>query len=248
MSNEIEETTQPEPEKPTPAPPTPISELEEVIVREYPKTILFYPMLFISLILALTNWVLGITVLPLNPTLYWNLTYTLTFIWFFLFFFNLLVVTFEFGKNVIVILALIIVVIILVAALFLTLYGFVPLMNPALLNLYVNFNSLLAFVLIFLFVIFMAWIKTRIYYFRITPNEIIYKKGIMGDVERYGTTNVMVHKEIRDVFEYLLFRSGRLTFTIPGRKTAIVLDNIPNINNVETKILYLLRRIDVDID
>jgi hypothetical protein len=43
-------------------------------------------------------------------------------------------------------------------------------------------------------------------------------------------------------------RSGRLTITIPGRKTAIMLDNIPNINTVETKILLLLRRIEVDID
>ncbi|MFW9831347.1 MAG: hypothetical protein ACFFD8_06190, partial [Candidatus Thorarchaeota archaeon] len=63
-----------------------------------------------------------------------------------------------------------------------------------------------------------------------------------------GTSNVMVHKEICDLFEYLLFRSGRLTFTVPGRTTAIVLDNVPNINGVENKILHLLRRIEVDID
>jgi hypothetical protein len=58
----------------------------------------------------------------------------------------------------------------------------------------------------------------------------------------------MFYKEIPDIFEYLLLRSGRLTFTIPGRKTTIVMDNVPNINGVEKKVLVLLRRIEVDID
>ncbi|MFX1564120.1 MAG: hypothetical protein ACFFDP_12520, partial [Promethearchaeota archaeon] len=86
------------------------------------------------------------------------------------------------------------------------------------------------------------------YYFRITPNEILYKKGLLGDVERYGTSNVSVHKEIRDLFEYILFLSGRLTITVPGRKLAIVIDNVPRINTVELKIMTLLRRIEIDID
>jgi len=82
----------------------------------------------------------------------------------------------------------------------------------------------------------------------VTPNEIIYKKGILGDVERYGTSNVMFHKEIVDIFEYLILKSGRLTFTIPGRKTSIVLDTVPRINSIEQQLLSLLRRIEVDID
>jgi len=107
---------------------------------------------------------------------------------------------------------------------------------------------MLAFILIFGLVILIAWIRSRIYYVKIFHNEIVFKKGILGDVERYGTTNVMFYKEIPDIFEYLLLRSGRLTFTIPGRKTTIVMDNVPNINGVEKKVLVLLRRIEVDVD
>lgn len=248
MSEETNETPLiPEAEKakePMQIPPS--IELQEVTVREYPKTIVFYPMIFVSLIIGSLMYLMPVFVF--DPTLLTNLLNTLTFIWLILFLFNLLVVTFEFGKHIVVALALIIVIAVLIVALAMTIYGYFPWINPANLQLFINPQALIAFFIIFSFVIFLSWIKTRMYYFRITPNEIIYKKGILGDVERYGTSNVMVHKEIIDLFEYLLLRSGRLTFTVPGRKTAIVLDNVPNINSAENKILQLLRRIEVDID
>ena len=237
----IEESSQPEELK------EPIKEIQDVTVREYPKTVLFYPMVLISLILGLLVFVIPVIFIA-DPVLAQSLLYTVTFIWFVLFFFNLLVVTFEFGKSIVVALALILVIIVLIIALVFTLYGYVFVLNPSTLRLFMSVEAYLGFFVVFVFVIFLSWIKTRMYYFKITPNEIIYKKGIMGDVERYGTSNVMVHKEIRDLFEFFLLRSGRLTITVPGRKTAILLDNIPNINSVEKDILYLLRRIEVDID
>jgi hypothetical protein len=172
----------------------------------------------------------------------------LTFIWLVIFFFNLLLVTFDFGKNFIVAIILVIVIAVLAVALYASSTGSLPIFDPSNLGLVINANSMLAFIAIFCLVIFIAWIRTRIYYVKIYHNEIVFKKGILGDVERYGTTNVMFYKEIPDIFEYLLLRSGRLTFTIPGRKNTIVMDNVPNINGVEKKVLLLLRRIEVDID
>ncbi|MFW9986104.1 MAG: hypothetical protein ACFFDJ_06050 [Candidatus Odinarchaeota archaeon] len=245
MSEENEEITPiTEVEKPI-SPPT---EIQEVTVRGYPKTVLFYPMAFISVVIAAAINLLAFIYLIPDPNFYWRLVYTLTFIWFVLFLFNLLLVTFDIGKNIIVAIALIIVIVILALALYITGTGVFPFIDPSFLGLYININSMFAFFIIFLFVIFIAWIRARIYYFRITSNEIVYKKGILGDVERFGTTNVMFHKEICDIFEYLLLRSGRLTFTIPGRKTTVVLDTVPNVNKVEQQILLLLRRIEVDLD
>ncbi len=243
-----DETFDSEPTLPPEEPPVKESEkeLQEITVREYPKTVLFYPMLFFSLILGLVTYLLPAFIL--DPGIRDSWLFTIAFIWFVLFFFNLLIVTFEFGKSIVVALALILVILALVVILVFNLYGYLFVINPSTLRLFISVEAYLAFFVVFLFVLFLAWIKTRMYYFRITPNEIIYKKGIMGDVERYGTTNVMVHKEIHDLFEFLLMRSGRLTITLPGRKTSIMLDNIPNINTVETKILQLLRRIEVDID
>ena len=243
---EVEKPTPPTPEVEKPTPPTP--EVQDVTIRSYPKTVLFYPMAFISIIIAAAIYLLAFIYLIPDPNLYWRLVYTQTFIWFVLFLFNLLLVTFDFGKNIIVAIAMIIVITILALALYVTGTGVFPFIDPSFLGLYVNINSMFPFFIVFLFVIFIAWIRARIYYFRVTSNEIIYKKGILGDVERFGTTNVMLHKEINDIFEYLLLRSGRLTFTIPGRKTTVVLDTVPNINKVELKILTLLRRIEVDLD
>ena len=239
MSTEQQEEEIPEeaPEKAPTEKPAPPPTIDEVTIRSYPKTVLFYPTMFVSLILAILEWVL-----PL-PT---HLLYVIGFVWFIVFIWNLFVLSFEFSKGVIVALFLTIVIIILGAALVFTTTGILPWIHPAIFQLYVNAYSLLAFFLVFGVVILLSWISTRFYYFRITHNEVIYKKGLLGDVERYATANLTVHKEILDIFEYALFRSGRLTIEVPGRKLAITIANVPRINSVERKILHLLGRIEID--
>jgi hypothetical protein len=238
MSTEKEEETPEEiPEKtPREKPKQPIA-IDEATIRSYPKTVLFYPTMLVSLILALIEWIL-----PLSD----QLKFVIGFLWFVVFTWNLFVLSFEFSKGVIVAIFLTIVILILGAALFFTMTGLVPWIHPAIFQLYVNAYSLLAFFLVFGIVILLSWISTRFYYFRITHNEVIYKKGLLGDVERYATANLTVHKEILDLFEYALFRSGRLTIEVPGRKLAITIENVPRINSVERKILYLLGRLEVD--
>lgn len=251
MTEEYPEPFEPEPEKPAPEPePEPESipekEIDEVTLRSYPKTVLFYPTMFFSMCIAV-----AMLFVYINPFL-WpiadQLLFGLTFAWFVFFIFNFLVVSFEFSKGVVVGLILLIVIAIMGIGFVTVLTGVIPWINPALLGLFININSMIAFFLTFGFIILLAWITTRFYYFRITPNEIIYKKGLLGDVERFGTSNVVVHKEIRDIFEFIFLRSGRLTIMIPGRKLAIVIDNVPKINSIEKKILALLRRIEIDID
>jgi len=226
----------------------PSTEINEVIIRSYPKTVLFYPMALISLIVAMILEINFLFFFVANPVLYQQILSTVTFVWLMIFFFNLLLVTFDFGKSVVIGLVLVAVIIVLGIAVIFLFSGSIPWINPALLGLQINLNATLGFFLIFLVSIFIAWLRAQFYYFKVTPNEIIFKKGILGDVERYGTSNVMFHKEINDIFEFLILRSGRITFTIAGRKTSIVLDTVPRINSIEEKLLYLLRRIEVDID
>jgi hypothetical protein len=243
MTEEIEEPFEStEVEKPEPA----IPEIEPITIRSYPKTVHFYPMAIMSLVIG--SLIVAFQFFIPDPLLYSRIVTLLTFIWLVIFFFNLLLVTFDFGKNFIVAIILVIVIVVLATALYASSTGTMPIFDPSNLGLVINANSMLAFIAIFCVVIFIAWIRARLYYVKIFQNEIVFKKGILGDVERYGTTNVMFYKEIPDIFEYLLLRSGRLTFTIPGRKTTIVLDNVPNINGVEKEVLVLLRRIEVDVD
>jgi hypothetical protein len=238
MSTEPEEETPEETPAKTPAEKAPQPQaIDEVAIRSYPKTVLFYPTMLVSLILALVEWFLP---LPLN------FIYVIGFVWFVVFAWNLFVVSFEFGKGVVVALVLTLVIVILGLALFFATTGILPWIHPAVFQLYLNVQSMLAFFLLLGFVILVSWISTRFYYFRVTHNEVIYKKGLLGDVERYATANLTVHKEILDLFEYALFRSGRLTIEVPGRKLAIVIQNVPRINSVERKVLYLLGRIEID--
>jgi hypothetical protein len=74
----------------------------------------------------------------------------------------------------------------------------------------------------------------------VLSNEIIHHHGILGGIERLPAPGVRLEKDITDVFEYLLLRSGRLVITPAGESRAIILDNVPNINHVEDGVKAIL--------
>lgn len=82
-------------------------------------------------------------------------------------------------------------------------------------------------------------------YWEILPNEILHHHGPLSDLERYPTINVKVDKEIPDVLEYIMLRSGRLTLNIDSARRPIVLDNVLFINSVEEKLKNLMSRMEV---
>ncbi len=227
-------------------PQPPKNDPDSITIRSYPKTMLMYPTMIASFIIGLIElFFVGPAWFVADPALYWSWVYTLGFVWFFVFAWNMYILTFEFSKGVVAVLMSLVVIIALVIALVYvttTVLIWIPLAS---FRLFFDWYILFWFTFFFAFLFFISWLSTRFYYFRVTHNEIIYKKGILGDSERWGTTNVTVHKEIIDLFEYFLFTSGRLTIMVPGRPTAIVIDNVPRINKVERKILDILKVIDV---
>lgn len=230
---------------------TPISTSDSVTVRSYPKTMLMYPTMLASLIIGFWEFLMTGTWIAqgIDPVLgipvvdFW--VWTLGFVWFFIFVWNVYILTFEFSKGVVAVLMALIIIIVLVIALVLVatnVFIWIPLWQ---FGIWFNWYTLLWFGGMFFILFIIAWISTRFFYFRITHNEIVYKKGLLGDSERFGTTDAHVHKEIRDLFEYFLFTSGRLTILVSGRQSPIIIDNVPRINKVERKILDLLKVIDV---
>jgi hypothetical protein len=91
-----------------------------------------------------------------------------------------------------------------------------------------------------------AWLRTRFDYWEIDSNEIVHKRGWFGDVERWPAPNVRMTKEIRDVLEYLLFRSGRIVLVPANEQRAIVIDHVANIDRVEARIQKLLGALKVN--
>ncbi len=101
------------------------------------------------------------------------------------------------------------------------------------------------FIAVMMALIYVAtMILTRFDYWELTSNELVHHTGLLGDVERYSTAGLKLNTEIKDVFEYLLARSGRVIMNIPGNPRPIVLDNVLRIRKlVEQSTALLSRRV-----
>ena len=77
---------------------------------------------------------------------------------------------------------------------------------------------------------------------------MLHHHGFLGDVERYPAPSLKMRKEITDIFEYCLLLSGRLIIYPTGSERAIVLDNVPRINKVESQIEELLDSLRVVVE
>ena len=79
------------------------------------------------------------------------------------------------------------------------------------------------------------------------PNEILHNHGPFSDLERFPTTNLKFDKEIPDILEYGLLRSGRLVLHVQNERRAIVLDNVLWIDHKEERLKQLMSRMEVRV-
>ncbi len=93
----------------------------------------------------------------------------------------------------------------------------------------------------------MVLINTRFNYYEINHREILHHHGYLGDITRMPTAGLHLNKEIYDLMEYLLLRSGRLIFYAAGKREAIVVDNVIGVNKIELRIKDLLSVVAVRV-
>ena len=99
-----------------------------------------------------------------------------------------------------------------------------------------------------LFVIYcIVGINVQFDYWEVRPNELLHHHGILSDLERFSAPNLRIDKEINDVFEYLLLRSGRLILHPSNERRAIVLENVFFINRKEQQITRMLGAVQVQV-
>ena len=91
------------------------------------------------------------------------------------------------------------------------------------------------------------WFARYLDYWEILPNEILHNHGPFSDLERFPTTNLKFDKEIPDILEYLLLRSGRLVLHVQNERKAIVLDNVLWIDHKEAHLKKLMSRMEVRV-
>jgi hypothetical protein len=90
-------------------------------------------------------------------------------------------------------------------------------------------------------------IQVQFDYWEVRQNELLHHHGIWGNLERFAAPNLRIDKEIDDIFEYLLLRSGRLVLHPSDEKRAIVLDNVFFINQKEAELIKLLGSLEVQV-
>ena len=223
-------------------------EVEMTILRPYPKVVFFYLTWIASLVAGIVTSMYAV---PLDSAAdkvqdmvsvqqFW------TYLWLVVFTLNLMVVAFEFGRMVIVS-----VVFFSLALIFLAFWqnwitgvlSFLGDIDPAADHKFFFF-VFTVFTVIYIFV----FIQTRFNYWVVGRNELRHKHGFLGDVKRYHAQHVKINKEIPDVFEFLLLRSGSMVLHPEGEDRAFVLENIIGINGKEKEVKQILESYAVRID
>ena len=90
-------------------------------------------------------------------------------------------------------------------------------------------------------------VAVRYDYWEVRPNELLHHHGFLSDLKRYPAPNLRIDKEINDVFEYMLLRSGRLILHARHESRAIVLDNVLFINHKEQLLTKMLGALQVSV-
>jgi hypothetical protein len=110
-----------------------------------------------------------------------------------------------------------------------------------------NASFYMIYVLIMLFLFTCVMVSRRFDYWEVRGNELLHHHGVLSDLERFSAPNLRIDKEINDIFEYILLRSGRLILHPSQERRAIVLENVFFINQKEERITKMLGALQVRI-
>lgn len=229
-------TNQPAP--PAPAAAEPDRAPESVLIRPWPKVVFLYPTFVTATVFFLLSW-LGVV----GPTVLGN-TFMLVLLM------NLLVFSFDFSRIKSITIVVAVVAVVLAVLLIDTkadftgwigrVFGAIDIQCST--SFYAFLSAGLGFLLLVVFV------NTRFNYYEVNAREILHHHGYLGDIQRWSTEGLEMNKEIYDVVEYLLLRSGRLIFQPATSKKAIVLDNVAGVNRIEKEVNDLLSVVAVRLN
>ena len=224
-------------ETPTPTPevtPAPAGPAESVIIRPWPKVVFLYPTFVCATVFFLLSWTDLVA-----PRILGN---TFMVVWLL----NLLIFAFDFSR-IWTIVMIIGGAFLIVLTLWLNLSEYIGKIAHEMTitcnsQFYAWFSGGMGLLLLIVFV------NSRFHYYEVNAREILHHHGYLGDVTRWSTEGLEMNKEIYDLAEYVLLRSGRLIFNPMTSKKSIVVDNVNNVNRAEKAINDLLSHVAVRIN
>lgn len=156
---------------------------------------------------------------------------------------NLVVISFDFPRTTSVTLAALSAAALLGILLLSKYYpNLIPFVTSTLAKLQPEANAMFYFcyVLGMLMIYVGVWINSKFDYWELRHNELLHHHGFMSDLERHPTTALKINKEIKDIFEYMLLKSGRLILQLGANHTPVVLENVFFIDKKEDQMTELL--------
>jgi hypothetical protein len=218
---------------------------DRVVIRSYPKIVYLYPTLVAAIVAGIWSWAslkhhMGdLSETSLGPGR----------VFFIIFAFNMLVLAFDFSRKSFVAM-------LLLGAFLLTLGILLELLKVGIFGAIETFlgyfvlrahpHFYLAIAFVYLILISAVFAATRFEYWEVRHNEILHYQGFMADVERFPAPGLRFKKQIPDVFEYALLRAGTIVI-IPAVGEKQEIQNVPNVNVVESRLDSLLGTIQVQI-
>ena len=218
---------------------------EHIFLISYPKIVLLYPTLLAALVAGIFMWFTEDAAGVDRP-----MTEIVAVVFLLITGLNMVVFAFDFPRTTSLTVFFFVIALIVGLALLFRIY---PEMVPIVSNWLKKFkpwaNTHFYFsVATFMTVIYMAvLINVRFDYWEVRPNELLHHHGVLSDMERFSAPHLKIDKEITDIFEYMLLRSGRLILHPSNEPRAIVLDNVPFINSKEDQITKMLSALQVQI-
>lgn len=201
-----------------------------IILRNYSKAIFFWPLLACSFIF----WIIQALLPEINTIM--------GYIWCFIFFFNLFIISFDFPLNKFLILVLAVVMILLVLIFLIIPQVQLPII---VLNLGSSAEFYATMTLILGIIIGFVVLSARFDYYKLEKNELIHITGILANTaERFPVRSLRFRHIVSDVFEFLLLGAGSIIL-IPKDSESIHLITVTNIKKKIKKIDWLLTHLSV---
>ena len=232
-------TNTPTPAVPAPGPTVAASRpAESVIIRPWPKLVFLYPSFVVATIFFLLSW-LGLV----GETILGNTFMAVLLL-------NLLVFSFDFSRIKSITIVIAIIATVLLVLWIDNKWDLTSFLGRVVASIDIRMNTAFyGFLSAGLgFLLLLVFINSRFHYYEVNAREILHHHGYLGDIQRWSTEGLEMNKEIYDVVEYMLMRSGRLIFQPATSKKAIVLDNVANVNRIEKSVNDLLSVVAVRLN
>lgn len=249
MSEENAPETPDSPDTKEAAVPAKEAPVKHIYLVAYPKLIFLYPTFFVAIIAGIYMSFSGmgddikLDDLPRGAEV-------VSLIFLGILTMNLVVITFDFPRTTSLTLFFFVAMILMGLFVFFKFYPkFLPVIGNILdaMQPYANATFYFMFAGILLAFYLAVLVAVQFDYWEVRPNELLHHHGLMSDLKRYPAPNLRIDKEINDVFEYMLLRSGRLILHARHETRAIVLDNVLFINAKEKKLTTMLGALQVSV-